>query len=399
MIPHKRIDDAMTVPESVTWNWPTEIRFGAGRIAELAETCGILGMARPLLVTDPGLAGLDMVTQALGDIRAAGLQADLFCDISPNPSGSDITRGVGHLNSGDHDGVVALGGGSAMDAGKTIAFMAGQTLDIFVFEDKGVNWQRANHGAVLPIIAVPTTAGTGSEVGRASVIIDEAERTKKILFHPWMLPSIVIEDPRLSVGLPPSITAWTGMDALAHCLEAFSAPGYHPMADGVALEGMRLVKEWLPVAVNDGANLEARSNMLVAATMGATAFQKGLGAIHSLSHPVGALFDTHHGRTNAIVMPYVITFNRNVVEARYRDLSRWLNLGSGGVDAVMDWVLDLRRTIGIEHTLGEIGVDDHDVDEIVRQGLADPTAATNPRPLTDDTFRQLFLDALEGRLG
>ncbi len=394
-----RIDNAMTVPENVTWTWPTEIRFGPGRIAELADACRVLGMARPLLVTDPGLAGLDMVNRALGDIRATGLQANLFCGISPNPSGSDIIRGMGQLRSGDHDGVIALGGGSAMDAGKTIAFMAGQTLDMFTFEDRGDNWTRANHDAILPVIAIPTTAGTGSEVGRASVIIDEAERIKKILFHPRMLPSIVIEDPRLSVGLPHSITAWTGMDALAHCLEAFSAPGYHPMADGVALEGMRLIKEWLPVAVDDGANLEARGNMLVAATMGATAFQKGLGAIHSLSHPVGALFDTHHGRTNAIVMPYVIAFNRGAVDARYRNLSRWLGLGDSGVDAVMDWVLDMRRTIGIEHTLGEIGVDDRDVGEVVRQGLSDPTAATNPRPLTDDTFRRLFLDALEGRLG
>ncbi len=393
------IDDAMTLPESATWSWPTEIRFGPGRVSELADACRALGMSRPLLVTDRGLAGLDMVTRILDDARGRGLEANLFCDISPNPVGSDITRGVERLKSGDHDGVVALGGGSAMDAGKTIAFMAGQTLDMFVFEDREGNWRRANDETILPVIAVPTTAGTGSEVGRAAVVIDEARRTKKILFHPRMLPGIVIEDPRLSVALPRSITAWTGMDALAHCLEAFSAPGYHPMADGIALEGMRLVKEWLPVAVSDGANLEARANMLVAATMGATAFQKGLGAIHSLSHPVGALFDTHHGRTNAIVMPYVIAFNREVVDTRYRDLSRWLGLGSGGVDAVMDWVLDLRQTLGIEHTLGEIGVDDHNVDEIVRQGLADPTVATNPRPLTDDTFRQLFLAALEGRLG
>ena len=392
------IDDAMTWSEGATWTWPTEIRFGAGRIAELADACQALGMARPLLVTDPALAGLDMVTRTLEDIRGSGLQADLYCDISPNPSGCDVTRGVARLNSGDHDGVIALGGGSAMDAGKAIAFMAGQTLDMFVFEDRGDNWRHANEETILPVIAVPTTAGTGSEVGRAAVVIDAARRAKKILFHPRMLPGIVIEDPRLSVGLPRTITAWTGMDALAHCLEAFSAPGYHPMADGIALEGMRLVKEWLPVAVSDGANLEARANMLVAATMGATAFQKGLGAIHALSHPVGVLFDTHHGRTNAIVMPYVIAFNRDMVDTRYRDLARWLDLGDGGVDAVMAWVLDLREKLGIEHTLGDIGVDDGTVDEVVRQGLADPTAATNPRPLSDDTFRRLFLDALEGRL-
>ena len=285
-----------------------------------------------------------------------------------------------------------------MDAGKTIAFMAGQTLPMFSFEDKGDNWKHANHDAVLPVVAVPTTAGTGSEVGRAAVVIDEAKRTKRILFHPRMLPGVVIEDPGLCVGLPPSITAWTGMDALAHCLEAFSAPGFHPMADGIALEGMRLVRDWLSAAVADGTDLEARGNMLIAATMGATAFQKGLGAIHSLSHPIGALFDTHHGRTNAVVMPYVIAFNRDAITERYQDLSRYLDLGNRGIDSVMEWVLDLRKTVGIEHTLAEIGVDDHLTDEVVRQGLDDPTAATNPRPLHKDSLKRLFLDALEGRL-
>ncbi len=389
---------AMTVPTRANWNYPTEIRFGAGRISELADACRSLGMTRPLLVTDPGLAGLDMVADALDSVEAAGLGTALFSGIHPNPLGSDIESGLQHLHSGSHDGIIAFGGGSAMDAGKTIAFMASQTLPMFSFEDKGDNWKRANHDAVLPVVAVPTTAGTGSEVGRAAVVIDEAKRTKRILFHPRMLPGVVIEDPGLCVGLPPSITAWTGMDALAHCLEAFSAPGFHPMADGIALEGMRLVKDWLSAAVADGTDLEARGNMLVAATMGATAFQKGLGAIHSLSHPIGALFDTHHGRTNAVVMPYVIAFNRDAITERYRDLSRYLDLGNSGIDSVMEWVLELRRTVGIEHTLAEIGVDDHLTDEVVRQGLDDPTAATNPRLLHKDNLERLFLDALEGRL-
>ncbi len=388
----------MTAAPRANWTYPTEIRFGAGRIAELADACRSLGIARPLLVTDPGLAGTAMAADALGILEGAGLGAAMFSGIHPNPLGSDIIGGVERLRSGDHDGVVAFGGGSAMDAGKTVAFMAGQTLSMFAFEDKGDNWTQANHDAVLPVVAVPTTAGTGSEVGRAAVVIDEAARTKKILFHPGMLPGVVIEDPELCVGLPPSITAWTGMDALAHCLEAYSAPGFHPMADGIALEGMRLVKEWLPAAVRDGGDLEARGNMLIAATMGATAFQKGLGAIHALSHPVGALFDTHHGRTNAVVMPYVIAFNRTAMADRWRDLARYLDLGGEGVAAVMDWVLALRKAVGIEDTLAALGVDDSLTAEIVRQGLDDPTAATNPRPLDATSFERLFLDALEGRL-
>ena len=388
----------MTAPERANWTYPTEIRFGPGRISELADACRSLGMSRPLFVTDPGLSGLDMVGEALESVKAGGLAVAKFSDIHPNPLGSDIEAGLDRLRSGGHDGIIAFGGGSAMDAGKTIAFMAGQTLGMFFFEDKGDNWTHANHDAVLPVVAVPTTAGTGSEVGRASVVIDETERSKKILFHPRMLPGVVIEDPELCIGLPASITAWTGMDALAHCLEAFSAPGFHPMADGIALEGMRLVRNWLPAAVADGTDIEARGHMLIAASMGATAFQKGLGAIHSLSHPVGALFDTHHGRTNAVVMPYVIAFNRDAVAGRYRDLARYLDLGGKGVDSVMEWVLNLRRTVGIEHTLAEIGVDDSLTDEVVRQGLDDPTAATNPRPLDGDGFRRLFLDALAGRL-
>ena len=285
-----------------------------------------------------------------------------------------------------------------MDAGKTIAFMAGQTRSMFDFEDRGDNWTLADSDTILPIVAVPTTSGTGSEVGRASVIVDESDQTKKILYHPRMLPGIVIEDPALTVGLPANITAWTGMDALAHCLEAFSAPGYHPMADGIALEGMRLVKDWLPVAVGDGGNLDARGHMQVAATMGATAFQKGLGAIHSLSHPIGALFNTHHGRTNAVVMPYVMAFNRDAVADRYAQLARYLDLPGSDFDAVMGWVLALRQAIGIEHTLADIGVDNARTDTIVAQAVNDPTAGTNPVPLNIDNLASLFANAMEGRL-
>jgi len=389
------------MPDSLpaaNWSFPTAIRFGAGRIAELPEACRQLGMARPLLVTDPGIAGLPMIAQAVKANEAAGLPTAVFSDIHANPVGADVEKGIAVLRQGGHDGVIVFGGGSAMDAGKTIAFMAGQTRPMWDFEDRADWWTRADPAGILPIVAVPTTSGTGSEVGRASVIIDEADHTKKIIFHPKMLPAIVIEDPALTVGLPPSITAWTGMDALAHCLEAYSAPGYHPMADGIALEGMRLVKTWLPVAVADGGNLVARGHMQIAASMGATAFQKGLGAIHSLSHPIGALYGTHHGRTNAVMMPYVMVFNRSAVAERYAALARYLDLPGGSFDAVLNWVIELRQTLKIEHTLAELGVDDSRSDEIVRQAEQDPTAGSNPVPLDQDKLRGIFENALQGRV-
>jgi alcohol dehydrogenase class IV len=390
----------MTLPSisASNWGFPTIIRFGPGRISELADACRSLGMSRPLLVTDPGIVNLPMIADAVAANDAAGIPTAVFSEIQGNPVGSDVDRGLAVLHSGNHDGVIVFGGGSAMDAGKTIAFMFGQTRSMFDFEDRGDNWTRADVGGILPIVAVPTTSGTGSEVGRATVIIDESDHTKKILFHPKMLPGIVIEDPELTVGLPASVTAWTGMDALAHCLEAYSAPGYHPMAEGIALEGMRLVKDWLPIAVEDGSNIDARGHMQIAATMGATSFQKGLGAIHSLSHPVGALYNTHHGRTNAVFMPYVMAFNRDAVSGKFAHLARYLDLPGGDFDAVMHWVLELRQTIGIEHTLSELGVDASRVDEVVAQAVNDPTAASNPVALDTTNLAHIFTNALEGRL-
>jgi alcohol dehydrogenase class IV len=376
---------------SANWSFPTAIRFGAGRISELADACRQLGITRPLLVTDPGIAGLPMIADAVAANQAAGLPTAVFSDIQANPVAGDVEKGIAVLRQGGHDGVIVFGGGSAMDAGKTIAFMAGQTRPMWDFEDRADWWTRADPAGILPIIAVPTTSGTGSEVGRASVIIDEGDHTKKIIFHPKMLPAIVIEDPVLTVGLPASITAWTGMDALAHCLEAYSAPGYHPMANGIALEGMRLVKEWLPVAVADGTNLAARGHMQIAASMGATAFQKGLGAIHSLFH-------THHGRTNAVVMPYVMVFNRPAVAQQYAALARYLDLPGGSFESVLNWVLDLRQSLKIEHTLTELGVDDSQIDEVVRQAENDPTAGSNALPLDQANLRGMFVNALEGRL-
>jgi len=382
-----------------TWSFPTQMLFGAGRIRNLARACKGLGMARPLLVTDPGLAGLPMVNQAIAANEAAGLPTDIFSDVKSNPLGRNVTDGVAAFKAGGHDGVIAFGGGSGLDAAKAIAFMSGQTRPLWDFEDVGDNWKAADPAGIAPIVAVPTTAGTGSEVGRASVIVNEETETKKIIFHPKMLPGTVISDPELTVGLPAHITAATGMDALAHCLEAYCAPGYHPMAEGIAVEGIRLVKDWLPVAVEDGKNLAARANMLAAASMGATAFQKGLGAIHSLSHPIGAIYDTHHGLTNAVVMPYVLAFNRSAIEQRMTRLAAWLGLPEPSFGAVMDWVMGLRDELKIPHTLRDIGVGDERLEEISEMAAADPTAPGNPVPVGAAELRSMFVAALEGRVG
>ena len=380
------------------WSFPTQVRFGPGRITELPRACRSLGISRPLLVTDPGLARLPMVQDAIALNEAEGVPTGLFCEVKANPVGQNVDDGVAVYRDGGHDGVVAFGGGSGLDAAKAIAFMAGQSKPMWGFEDRGDNWKAADTEGIAPIVAVPTTAGTGSEVGRASVILDESDHTKKVIFHPNMLPSIVISDPELTVGLPAHVTAATGMDALAHCLEAYCAPGYHPMAEGIAVEGMRLVKTWLTTAVADGGNLAARAHMLAAASMGATAFQKGLGAIHSLSHPVGALYDTHHGLTNAVVMPYVLAHNRAAIDDKMTRLAAWLGLPAPSFQAVMDWVLDLRREIGIPHTLKDLGVGDERLDEMSRMAAEDPTAPGNPIPVGAPELKTMFVAALEGRL-
>jgi alcohol dehydrogenase class IV len=383
---------------SANWSYPTAIRFGAGRIAELGAACRAAGMARPLFVTDPGVAPLPIAARALDALRAEGIDAEVFADVKPNPTDANVEAGLAALRAGDHDGVVAFGGGSALDAGKVIAFMHGQTRPMWDFEDVGDWWTRADPAGIAPIVAVPTTAGTGSEVGRAGVITNSAERVKKVIFHPRMMPAQVILDAELTVGLPPALTAGTGMDALAHCLEAYFAPSYHPMAEGIAVEGVRLVKEHLPRAYRDGTDLEARGNMLAAASMGATAFQKGLGAIHALSHPVGALYDTHHGLTNAVFMPYVLAFNRPEIEAKAMRLAGWLGL-PGGLTGLIDWVLALRAELGVPPVLGGIGVDDTRFEAMATMAVVDPTAGGNPRRLGIGDALDLYRRAAEGRLG
>jgi alcohol dehydrogenase class IV len=379
----------MTLP-SANWNYPTAIRFGAGRIAELPDACRFAGMIRPLLVTDPALAEMPMVKGAL-----AATDAGLFCSIHANPMGADVEAGLSDFRSGGHDGVIAFGGGSALDVGKVVAFMAGQTRPLWDFEDKEDWWTRADAAAIAPVVAVPTTAGTGSEVGRAGVILDEEAGVKKIIFHPRMLPSIVILDPELTVGLPPHVTAATGMDALSHCIEAYCAPGFHPMADGIAAEGIALIAKWLPMAVEDGANVEARGNMLVAASMGATAFQKGLGGMHALSHPIGAIAGTHHGLTNAVLMPYMLAYNRPAIEQRIARLAGFVGL-EPSFDAFLAWIVDLRRRLAIPNTLAELGIGRAHTDRIAQMAQEDPSAGGNPRPFDALAAREVLAAAMSG---
>ena len=381
------------------WSYPTAVRFGAGRIAELGEACRAAGMSRPLVVTDPVVAGLPIAERAMAVLREAGLEATLFSDVAPNPVGANVEAGVAAYRAGGHDGVVAFGGGSALDVGKLIAFMQAQVRPIWDFEDIGDWWTRATPEGIAPIVAVPTTAGTGSEVGRAGVVTNEAIRTKKVIFHPKMLPAVVICDPELTVGMPRIVTVGTGMDALAHCLEAYCAPSYHPMSEGIALEGMRLVKEALPKVAADGSDIAARGDMMSAAAMGAVAFQKGLGAIHSLSHPVGALYHTHHGMTNAVFMPYVLVHNRQAIEAKCRRLAAFLGL-QGGFDGLLAWVLKLREELGVPHGLRGLSdaIDPAMADEIAAMAVVDPTAGGNPVPLDAAGAKAIFMAAFDERL-
>jgi alcohol dehydrogenase len=379
------------------WNYPTSVRFGAGRVAELPDAARAAGMTRPLLVTDPRLAALPMVQSAVAALDAAGLPTRVFSDVKPNPVAANVEAGVAALRAGGHDGVIAFGGGSPLDTGKVIAFMAQQTRPMWDFEDIGDWWTRANPNGIAPIVAVPTTAGTGSEVGRAGVITDERTHTKKVIFHPKIMPAVTICDPELTVGMPPAITAGTGMDAFAHCLEAYCAPFYHPLADGIAVEGMRLVKENLPRAFRNGSDLDARAHMMSAAAMGATAFQKALGAIHSLSHPVGALYDTHHGTTNAVFMPYVLVFNRAAIEDKIVRLAAYLGI-AGGFTGFLDFVLKLRADLNVPHTLRDFGVDDRCFDAMSDMAPKDPTAGGNPVPLDAVAARRLFEAAYVGKL-
>jgi alcohol dehydrogenase class IV len=376
------------------WNYPTTIWAGPGRIAELAKACSSAGIARPLIVTDEGLIGAPMIKNALTALKGVAV----FGGVRGNPASSHVEAGLRAYRAGDHDGVVAFGGGSALDAGKVVAFMSGQTRPLWDFEDIGDRWTRADPAGIAPVVAVPTTAGTGSEVGRAGVILNEETHQKKIIFHPRMMPRVVISDPELTVGLPRAVTAATGIDAFVHCFEAFCAPGFHPLADGVALEGMRLIHQYLPRACANGTDIEARAQMLAAASMGATAFQKGLGGVHAIAHPVGSWFNTHHGLTNAVLLPYVMTFNRSAIEEKTEVIARVLNLPAPGFDGFFDWVLKMRRDLGIPHTLAGLGVSADNAAIIGREAAIDPSAGGNPIPLDAAQLERIFRAAVDGNL-
>ena len=375
------------------WSYPTAVKFGAGRINEIADACKSAGISKPLLVTDKGLASMEITTKTLDLIEAAGLGRGMFSEVDPNPTDKNAEDGVKFYREGGFDGVIAFGGGSGLDLGKVIAFMAGQTRPLWDFEDIGDWWTRADADAIAPIIAVPTTAGTGSEVGRASVITNSTTSEKKIIFHPKMLPAVVICDPELTIGMPKFITAGTGLDAFAHCVEAFSSPHYHPMSQGIALEGMRLVKEYLPRAYQDGSDIEARAHMMSAAAMGATGFQKGLGAIHAISHPVGAIYHTHHGTTNAVCMPAVLQFNKSAIKERFDMASAYLNI-EGGFEGFCAYVDDLNASMSVPKTLTELGVNDPDIDRLVKDALADPSTGGNPIEMTEQNTRELILNCI-----
>ena len=381
------------------WNYPTNMWVGENRIQDLKQACKNLNIKKPLFVTDSGLAKNEITSNAIKILKDKNISVEIFSNIKGNPTGTNVYDGVSLFNKWNCDGVIAFGGGSAIDVGKAIAFMSGQILSIWDFEDIGNNWTKANSKKIAPIIAIPTTAGTGSETGRASVILNEETGVKKIIFHPKFLPSIVILDPILTINLPPKITAATGMDALAHNLEAYCSPGYHPMADGIALEGMKLIDQWLIKAFKDGSNTEARMNMLTAASMGSTAFQKGLGAIHSLSHPVNAINNIHHGLSNAIFMPYVLTFNKDVIEDKIMKICKYLEFKNQSFDGFINWILDLRKKLELPHTLSEvIKKEDLDIEKLSGMALDDPSTSTNPKKMSIDHMKILYEHSMSGKL-
>ena len=381
--------------QNINWNYPTAMWFGLNRIKDIQKACDDLNIKNPLIVTDPGILQTDIINKINNSLNQS---ADIFSNVQSNPTGQNVEEGVKQFNQNGHDGVIAVGGGSGMDTGKGIAFMSKQERPLWDFEDVGDWWTRANSEVIFPIIAVPTTAGTGSETGRASVFTNETTKEKKIIFHPKMLPSVVILDPDLTIPLPPSLTAFTGMDALAHCLEAYSSDIFHPLSQGIALEGMKIIKDNLVEVYKDGNNIKARANMLATSSMGSIAFQKGLGAIHSLSHPIGAIYNTHHGLTNAVFMPYVLIRNKQAIENKIIDLSRYLNLSNPSFNSFLNWILDLRKSLSIPHTLKELIGDDSNFKQMSVMALNDPSTGSNPIKLNENDFLQLYQNSFEGLL-
>ena len=383
--------------ENTNWNYPTPIRFGIDRVKELSLFIDELKISNPLIVTDPQFREVDQFKGIIDSLNNSNKNYSIFSEIKGNPTGTNIRDGVNVFLKNKNDGVIAIGGGSSLDAGKAVAFMSKQKENIWYFEDIGDNWTKAIIDNLPKVIAIPTTAGTGSETGRASLIVDEETYTKKIIFHPTMLPDLVVLDPSLTISLPKHLTAATGMDALAHCLEAYCSNNFHPMAHGIALEGIKIIKENLVTAYNDPGNIEARAKMLVSSMMGSTAFQKGLGAIHSLSHPINAVNDVHHGLSNAIFMPYVVKFNQSQIEERIFFLSKYIDLENQSFDGFLQWILDLRKQLAIPHTLKDLNIN-FDFDKLSKMALVDPSTSTNPLDLNEDDMKALYISSYEGNL-
>tara|TARA_B100000676_G_scaffold305582_1_gene360079 strand:+ start:150 stop:1310 length:1161 start_codon:yes stop_codon:yes gene_type:complete len=381
--------------ENMNWNYPTPIWFGINRIKEVQIACDNLNIKNPLIVTDPGILKTSIITKVISSLSN---ETNVYSDVQGNPTGENVQNGVNVFNKGNHDGVIAVGGGSGMDVGKGIAFMAGQTRPIWDFEDVGDYWTRANSDKIYPVIAIPTTAGTGSETGRAGVFTNEETHEKKIIFHPKMMPAIVILDPDLTIELPPSLTAFTGMDVLAHCLEAYSSNFFHPLSQGIALEGIFIVKNYLVRAYKNGKDMEARAHMLAGSSMGSTAFQKGLGAIHSLSHPVGAIYNSHHGLTNAVFMPYVLERNREAIEEKIIRIAKYLSLENSTFEGFVKWILEIRKELQIPHTLKELINDDSKLEKMSELALKDPSTGGNPIPLSQKDFLELYKNSYDGKL-
>ena len=388
----------MALLQNTNWNYPTAVWFGHGRVADIVAACAQMGMERPLIVTDEALVQLPIMEDLLTPLQEASIAYSLYSNVQPNPTGENVEAGVAVYRENSCDGVIAFGGGSALDAGKTIAFMSGQSLPLWDFEDIGDNWSRAEEDGIAKTIAIPTTSGTGSEVGRATVITQSESHAKKIIFHPEMMPSLVILDPNLTYNLPKHITAWTGIDALVHAIEAYLAPGFHPMADGIAMECIRMIKENLTTAYHEPHNAPARAQMIVAAMMGATAFQKGLGSVHSLAHTLGGLYNMPHGLANSIILPYALKQNSPAIEARMETLCKFLDIPNPSTESFIAYVFDLRKELGIPHTLVEADIPEERIEEIGKIAYCDPSTGSNAMPVTSKDFEALFTMCCQGAL-
>jgi alcohol dehydrogenase class IV len=381
------------------WNYPTTVWFGHKRVKDIVNACKQLNITTPLIVTDEALVKLPIMQDLLSPLKEENISYTVFSDVQPNPTKENVDMGVEVFKKYGCDGVIAFGGGSALDAGKTIAFMSNQTLNIWEFEDIGDNWSKADTSNIAKSIAIPTTAGTGSEVGRATVITDSKTHAKKIIFHPQMLPSIVILDPNLTYDLPKHITAWTGIDALVHSLEAYFSPLFHPMAEGIAIESIRLIKENLKTAFNEPHNEDARAYMLVSAMMGATAFQKGLGSVHSLAHTLGGLYNMPHGLANSIILPYAMYQNRSVIKDKAEKICKYCNIQNPSIESLIEYIMLLRKDLEIPNTLKEAKIPFENENNIGELAYKDPSTGTNAKKLDKKDFTKLFKAAYFGDFG